>query len=95
MGLTRASSGLLLRDDFSSDTEADYTRAGNDNWAGLATVDAGLVLFPLSSVQIRTAAAGGGDLVAEITSGTLADMGGGDAFAYSAGAAKYVMVVKA
>lgn len=52
--------------------------------AGLATVDAGAVLFPLATVQIRTAAAGGGDLIAELTTTDYADMGGGDAFAYSA-----------
>ena len=50
---------------------------------GSASVDAGAVLFPLASVQIRTAAAGGGDLIAEITSATLTDMGGGDAFTYT------------
>lgn len=54
------------------------------NGAGLATVDAGAVLFPLATVQIRTAAAGGGDLIAELDTGDYADMGGGDAFAYSA-----------
>jgi len=48
---------------------------------GTATVDAGLVLFPLTSVQVRTASGGGGSLIAEITSATLTDMGGGDVFA--------------
>jgi hypothetical protein len=49
---------------------------------GTATVDAGAVLFPLSSVGIYTAASGGGSKIAEITSAALADMGGGDAFTY-------------
>lgn len=60
------------------------TAAEAQESGGTATVDAGAVLFPLASVQIRTAAAGGGDLIAELTSTDYADMGGGDAFAYSA-----------
>lgn len=54
---------------------------------GTATVDAGIVTFPLTSAAIYTAASGGGSKLAEITSGTLADMGGGDAFAYAADSA--------
>jgi hypothetical protein len=46
-----------------------------------ATVDAGLVTFPLTSVAIYTATGGGGSKIDEITSATLADMGGGDVFA--------------
>lgn len=61
------------------------TAAEAQESAGTATVDAGAVLFPLSSVQIRTAAAGGGTLVAELTATDYTDMGGGDAFAYSGG----------
>ncbi len=62
------------------------TAAEAQESSGTATVDAGAVLFPLTSVQIRTAHGGGGTLIDEITSATLADMGGGDAFAYSAAA---------
>lgn len=64
------------------------TAAEAQESSGTATVDAGAVLFPLSSVQIRTASGGGGDLIAEITSATLTDMGGGDAFAYSGATGK-------
>ena len=52
--------------------------------SGTATVDAGAVLFPLTSVAIYTEAAGAGTKVAEILAAALADMGGGDAFAYAA-----------
>ena len=62
------------------------TAAEAQESSGTATVDAGAVLFPLASVQIRTAAAGGGDLIAELDTGDYADMGGGDAFVYSADA---------
>lgn len=73
-------------------TEGHYLRVSDGttaaeaaaSGAGLASVDAGAVLFPLASVQIRTAAAGGGDLIAELDTGDYADMGGGDAFKYSA-----------
>jgi hypothetical protein len=50
---------------------------------GSASVDASAVIFPLTSVQVRTASGGGGTLVAQITSATLTDMGGGDAFTYT------------
>lgn len=65
------------------------TAAEAQESSGTATVDAGAVLFPLSSVQIRTASGGGGSLVAELTSTDLTDMGGGDAFAYSADGTTY------
>jgi len=57
------------------------TAAEAQESSGTATVDAGLVLFPLSSVQIRTASGGGGSLVAELGTGDYADMGGGDVYA--------------
>ena len=76
-------------------TEGHYLRVSDGttaaeaaaSGAGTASVDAGAVLFPLASVQIRTAAAGGGDLIAELDTGDYADMGGGDAFEYSGAAA--------
>jgi hypothetical protein len=58
MGLTRASSGLLLRDEFSSDTEADYTRDGNDVWSvsgGYMTSSGGNVSSVLRRADISTA----------------------------------------
>jgi hypothetical protein len=60
------------------------TAAEAQESSGTATVDAGAVLFPLASVGIYTASGGGGTKTAEILAATLADMGGGDAFAYSA-----------
>lgn len=70
------------------------TAAEAQESSGTATVDAGAVLFPLASVQIRTAAAGGGDLIAELTTTDYADMGGGDAFAYSSASAKPIWLFK-
>lgn len=61
------------------------TTAEAQESSGTATVDAGAVLFPLSSVQIRTASGGGGTLIAELDTDDYADMGGGDEFAYSSG----------
>lgn len=66
------------------------TAAEAQESSGTATVDAGAVLFPLATVQIRTASGGGGDLIAELDTGDYADMGGGDAFAYSADSALWL-----
>jgi len=60
------------------------TTASADTAAGTATVDAGAVLFPLASVSVYSGAGGGGDLLATLTTGDYADMGGGDVFTYSA-----------
>jgi hypothetical protein len=49
--------------------------------SGTATLDIGVLEWPLTSVEVLNAA---NAQVAQITSGTLADMGGGDAFAYAA-----------
>jgi hypothetical protein len=70
------------------------TAAEAQESSGTATVDAGAVLFPLATVQIRTAAAGGGDLIAELDTGDYADMGGGDAFAYSGASAVWLPFMK-
>lgn len=61
------------------------TTASADTTAGTATVDAGAVLFPLASISVYSSTGGGGSLLAQITSATLADMGGGDVFTYSGG----------
>jgi len=45
MTLLRLVSGLKLRDDFTSDTEANYTRSGNDNWS----VSGGLLNYSTAS----------------------------------------------
>ena len=76
-------------------TEGHYLRVSDGttaaeaaaSGAGTASVDASAVLFPLASVQIRTASGGGGDLIAELDTGDHADMGGGDVFEYSGAAA--------
>lgn len=82
-------------------TEGHYLRVSDGTTAaeaqessGTATVDAGAVLFPLASVQIRTASGGGGDLIAELDTGDYADMGGGDAFAYSGASAAWLPFMK-
>lgn len=78
---TGMSSGHYLR------VSDGTTAAEAQESGGTATVNAGLVLFPLATVQIRSASGGGGDLIEELGTGDYADMGGGDVFEYSAGAA--------
>lgn len=59
--------------------------------SGTATVDAGAVLFPLASVGVYDGDPDdGGSLVAELDTGDYADMGGGDAFAYSDSSGLYL-----
>lgn len=51
--------------------------------SGTATLSVAVLEWPLTSVEVLDAS---NNQVAQITSGTLADMGGGDAFAYAAAA---------
>jgi hypothetical protein len=71
-------SGSYLR--ASDGTEIDEAQESG----GTATISPSNQVWPLTSVQIRTASGGGGTLVAELTNTNYDDMGGGDALAYGA-----------
>lgn len=60
------------------------TAAEAQESGGTAVVDAGAVLFPLSTIQIRTASGGGGTLIYELDTGDYDNMGGGDSYTYAA-----------
>jgi hypothetical protein len=62
------------------------TQATAAESSGTATIDAGLLLFPLARVSVYDGdPAGSGVEVAYLTGSTIVDMGGGDTFAYTAG----------
>ena len=67
------------------------TTASADTAAGAVSIDAGAVLFPLTSVTVYASTGGGGAVLAQITSATLTDMGGGDAYVYAAGFIPQIM----
>jgi hypothetical protein len=70
------------------------TTASTDTAAGAVSIDAGAVLFPLTSVTVYASTGGGGAVLGTITSATLTDMGGGDAYTYKSDTNHGFMMMK-